>query len=285
MTESGKSEPPTPVDQATYWNEQGGEKWVKNIDHIDRMISVFSPHLMSAAGAHPAERVLDVGCGGGTTSAAFAQQVGAEGEVLGVDVSKVILDSARTRQAGITNLRFELGDAASFGFEPGYFDLFASRFGVMFFEEPVAAFQNLRSALKTGGRAAFVCWRTMAENQWMAAPAAAAFEILPRPEPPDPQAPGPCSLADAVRLTGLLESAGFGDLRIEPVDENLNLGPLEHALDFLSRMGPASAALQEACETDAKAAIDAIEKVLSDFVSDDSVRMPGAIWVVRANAV
>ena len=285
MTEADKNQPSVPVDQATYWNEQGGEKWVQNIDHIDGMIGVFNSHLLAAAAAQPGEKVLDVGCGGGTTSAAIATGVGADGEVLGVDISKIILDVARTRQAQVANLQLALGDAASFEFNPGYFDLFVSRFGVMFFSEPQRAFQNLRSALKSGGRTAFVCWRALAENPWMAAPAAAAFEILPRPEPPDPEAPGPFSLADTARLTGLLESAGFGAMRIEPADERMNLGGLENALDFFTRMGPASAALQEASETDAKAAMAAIKNVLASYVVEEEVQMPGAIWVVRAQAV
>ena len=203
--------------------------------------------------------------------------------MLGVDISKVILDNARARQTNITNLHFELGDAASFEFEPGYFDLFTSRFGVMFFEEPIEGFRNLRRALKSDARTAFVCWRGLEENPWMAAPAAAAFEILPRPEPPAAGAPGPFALADASGLTKLLESAGFGAVHIEPVDELMNMGAVDVSLDFLSRMGPAATALQEASETDAQAATAAMKKVLSGYVSNDAVRMLGAVWLVRAN--
>ena len=284
MSESTHTEQPKTVDQATYWNEQGGEKWVQNLDHVDRMIGVFNTHLMKAAAAQDGEKVLDVGCGGGTTSAAFAHKVGNHGEVLGVDVSRVILEAARTRQTHVENLSFALGDAASFEFEPGCFDLFSSRFGIMFFEDPEQAFRNLRAALKSGGRCAFVCWRTLAENPWIAAPAAAAFEILPRPEPADPNAPGPFAFADATRLTGLLEAGGFADIQIEAVDELLNLGALAGALEFLRRMGPAAAALQEASAAEACAAINAIEKVLASYVSEGSVQMPGSIWVVKANA-
>ncbi len=283
MNKSSESSHSTPTDQATYWNEQGGEKWVQNIDHIDRVIGVFNSHLLSAAAPRAGERVLDVGCGSGTISAALAHYVGTKGEVLGVDISAVILEDARTRQAGISNLRLELGDAASFEFESNYFDLFTSRFGVMFFDEPVDAFRNLRTALKPDGRTAFICWRALAENPWMAAAAAAAFEILPRPEPPDPDAPGPFSLADPDKLTTLLESAGFNAIQIDAVDELFNLGPLDGALDFLSQMGPAATALQEASESDARAAVDAIRDVLSNYLSDGSVRMPGAVWLVRAS--
>ena len=248
------------------------------------MIGVFNSHLFRAAAPRKAEKVLDVGCGGGSISAAVAQLVGPDGEVLGVDIWAVILQAARVRQAAVANLRLELGDAAGFEFEPGYFDLVSSRFGVMFFDEPTKAFANLRSALKSGGRIAFVCWRAFAENPWMAAPAEAAFRILPRPEPPDPDAPGAFSLADPDKLTTLLETAGFNTVRIDPVDERLNLGPLDGALDFLKRMGPAAAPLQEASEANALAAISAIEIVLSTYASDGEVCMPGAVWLVRARA-
>lgn len=276
--------PATPADQATYWNEQGGEKWVQNLDHIDRMIGGFNSHLFGAAAPRRGEKVLDVGCGGGTTSAALAQLVGTGGQVVGVVISSVILQAARIRQAEVGNLRLELGDAASFEFEPGYFDLITSRFGVMFFDTPTKAFGNLRAALKPDGRITFICWRALAENPWMSAPAEAAFEILPRPEPPGPDAPGPFSLADPDKLTTSLETAGFNAVQIDPIDEVLNLGPPEGALDFLKRMGPAAAPLQEASEADAQAAINAIRNVLSTYLSDGSVWMPGAVWVARANA-
>ncbi len=285
MNKSSESNHPASTDQATYWNEQGGEKWAQNIDHIERVIGVFNSHLLSAAAPRAGEIVLDVGCGGGSISAALAQYVGTDGEVLGVDISTVILEAARTRQADVSNLRLELGDAASFEFESNYFDLFTSRFGVMFFDGPVDAFRNLRAALKSDGRTAFICWRALAENPWMAAPADAAFEVLPRPERPDPDAPGPFSLADPDKLTTLLESAGFTAIRIDAVDELFNLGPLDGATDFLSRMGPAETALREASESDARAAVDAIRNVLSNHLSDGSVRMRGAVWLVRASAI
>lgn len=279
-----KIQEPSPVDQATYWNEQGGEKWVQNIDQIDRMINVFNPHLISAGSPRRGERILDVGCGGATTSADFAAAVGKEGEVLGVDVSKVILDTARARHGALPNLRFTLADAANFTFEAGYFDLLTSRFGVMFFDDPQGAFRNLRCALKQGGRVAFVCWRAMDENPWMATPAAAAFTILPAPQPSPPGAPGPFSFADRNRLSGILERAGFEDIDINPVEALLNLGPLTSALEFFKRMGPASSALAQAPSDDADHAIQAMEEVLREHLNDGDVRMHGAIWVVRARA-
>jgi SAM-dependent methyltransferase len=284
VPEPSQTNQPTPMDQATYWNENGGEKWVKNLDHIDVMIGVFNSHLLAAAAPVPGEYVLDVGCGGGTTTAALAMAVQGQGKVLGVDISKVILDAARQRQNGVENVSFELGDAATYNFDPGCFDVMTSRFGVMFFEQPDRAFQNLRTALKPGGRIAFVCWRALTENPWMAAPAAAAFEILPRPEPQDPNAPGPFAFADAERLTGLLQSAGFDNIHIEPVDELLDLGSMENALGFFTKMGPAAAALQDADEDQRGAALDAMVTVLNGYLSSGSVRMPGAVWLVTANS-
>lgn len=284
MSEPSQSNQPAPIDQATYWNENGGQKWVANIDHIDTMIGVFNAHVLCAAGASTGERVLDVGCGGGTTSRALAEAVTSQGEVLGVDVSEVILQAAIERRGDAKNLRFELGDAANFKFEPNYFDLMTSRFGIMFFEEPARAFENLRMALKPNGRVAFVCWRALAQNPWMAAPAAAAFEVLPQPEPQDPNAPGPFAFADQTKLKALLQTVGFTGVSVEPVDELLVLGTISEALQFLSRMGPAAAALQEASDDKRQAALEAVEQVLNGYVTDGLVRIPGGVWLVRAAA-
>ena len=200
---------PAPPDQPTFWNEEGGRRWVQNIQRVERMIEPLSARLLQHAAPRPGERVLDVGCGGGVTSAALARAVGASGRVLGVDVSAVILDVARERFSSTGNLDFALGDAAAMPLQRGGFDLLVSRFGVMFFADPVAAFAHLRTALAPGGRLAFICWRALDQNPWMAECVRAAFTVLPRPEPQPPDAPGPYAFADDARLRDILGASGY----------------------------------------------------------------------------
>ena len=273
-----------PLDQAVFWNEEGGRRWVENIDHIEKMIESFTDVLLERAAPAAGERVLDVGCGGGVTSAAFAGAVAPRGRVVGVDLSRVILEIARERYANVPNLQFESGDATDMPLDAGAFDLIMSRFGVMFFHDPFTAFKSLRHALDSDGRLVFMCWRAMSENPWMALPAAAAFEILPAPEPPDPDAPGPFSLADPDRTTDILESSGFQDVRFDPLDRELNLGPVSGAVEFLSKMGPAASALGDASDAERAAVTAAMERTMQASETADGVRMASATWVVQATA-
>ena len=165
-------------DQAKFWNEDGGRRWVEHIDQLEQMLTGMSEVLFDALSAQPGERVLDIGCGGGPTSAAYARAVGPNGRVLGLDNSAVILAVARQRFSNLSNLSFETADAATYAFEPGAFDVLTSRFGIMFFPQPVAAFSNLRRALAPTGRACFMCWRRLDENPWMAAAAGADFCLI-----------------------------------------------------------------------------------------------------------
>ena len=268
--------------EAAYWNETGGERWVENIDRLESMLQVMNAHLLERAAPRRGERVLDIGCGGGVTSAAFAAAVGADGHVDGADISTVILDVARQRYADRRNLEFTTADAGVYPFEPGTYDLITSRFGVMFFPEPITAFANLLRAAKPGGRLVFMCWRALPENPWMGAPAAAAFTILPRPEKPDPDAPGPFSLADPEKVERILREAGFRDITLTPIDETLNLGELAPALDFMTKMGPTAEPLKEASPAEREAAIAAMRAAMEPHVTRDGLLMPAATWLVEA---
>ncbi len=271
-----------PVDQAQFWNEAGGQRWVANIDHVERMIEPLNGLLLARAASCAGERVLDVGCGGGVTSAAFAQAVGPTGRVLGVDVSAVILEVARRRYAGVPGLAFEIGDAATMALAG--FDLIVSRFGVMFFPDPRAAFANLRRAITPRGRLAFACWRALELNPWMRECAKAAFSVLPPPEPTPPGAPGPFAFADATRLRDILEAAGYADIEIEALDLMLDLGTHEDAIEQMTRMGPAAPGFAAAESATRAAVVDALRAVLAPHFDGARVRMPGAVWLVRAQS-
>ena len=271
-----------PPDQPTYWNEEGGRRWVENIQRVEGMLEPLSARLLRHAAPRAGEQVLDVGCGGGVTSAAYASAVGSSGSVLGLDVSAVILAVARERYAAVSNLSFALGDAATTPLDPGRFDLIGSRFGVMFFADPVAAFANLCVALKPGGRLAFICWRALDENPWMADCVRAAFTILPRPEPQPPTAPGPFAFADSARLRDILGQSGYTGISIEPLDHLLDLGSIDDAVTQMTRMGPAASAFAAASVADQAAVGSAIRAALKPHQGGGSVRMASATWLASA---
>ncbi len=269
-------------EQHEFWNEEGGDRWVENIDRVESMISNLSTHLLAHAAPSDGEHVLDIGCGGGITSAAIASAVGSRGLVLGVDISEVILQVARSRYADVSNLKFANADAEVFPFAQRSYDLITSRFGVMFFPDPDAAFRNIYQAGKPGARMVFLCWRTLAENPWMGAPAAAAFTILTPPEKPAPGTPGAFSLADEQRTTKIMADAGFTDIKFSPVDEPVNLGAVDPVLHFMAAMGPTAEPLKNANDADRAAALAAMRATLVEHDTTDGVVMPSAIWVVEA---
>jgi len=239
--------------------------------------------VLDRAAPRPGQKVLDVGCGGGRTSLDLAGVVGPGGQVVGVDVSAPILAVARDRAAAADNVQFELADATTADLGEARFDLMFSRFGVMFFDDPVAAFRNLRRSLRPGAWSTFMCWRAMDENPWLAAPAAAAFEILPPPEPPDPEAPGPFAFADRERTRGILEQAGFAAVGHEEVDHDMSWPDVATAVNYLMQMGPAGALLREANdETITRKVTAAVRGVFQSHQTAAGVQMRSSAWIVTA---
>lgn len=271
-------------DSQTFWNEEGGRKWVENIDVVEAFILPLSDALVDEIDARPGEKVLDVGCGGGVTSRRLADAVGTGGSVLGVDVSAPIL-SVANRRAAAANLEFRLGDAASLDLGENTFDVITSRFGVMFFDDPVKAFSNLHSSLKPSGRLVFLCWRTLDENPWMSETGKAAFAIVPPPAdapPPDPTAPGPFSLGEKAHLSGILEAAGYSGITVTAQDMPLNMGQVDETVDFLMKMGPAAEAARDAAPDQLDAIRAAVRKVVGRFETSEGIIVPTASWIVRA---
>ena len=269
------------AEQAAYWKGAGGTMWLGAYDRIERGIAGFSEVALAAAKAGPGERVLDVGCGTGRTTAELARAVGAGGHVLGVDISEPLVGAARAQ--GLGNASFEVGDATTWPFEAGSFDLVFSRFGVMFFGDPVAAFTNIRRAIKPTGRLVFICWRTPAENPWAAVPMRAAQPFLPPTERPGPEEPGQYSFGDRARVERILGRAGFGGLSIEPVDLMLNQGKdVPSVMQNIGDFGPLARAFKDVAPEQIAKAKAAIAEALKPHATAEGVQLAGACWLVRA---
>lgn len=237
--------------QVEYWNATAGPRWVAARQALDAQIGPLGEAAMDAARVAPGERVLDVGCGCGATSLELARRVGPTGRVVGIDVSTPMLEVAgeAARRAGLDRLSFVNADAQVHPFAPGSFDLVFSRFGVMFFADPVAAFRNLAAALRPGGRLAFVCWQAALRNPWMTVPMAAALAHMPAPPAAAPDAPGPFAFADTGRVRDILAAAGFADIAIETAERELAVAAgadLDATVGFLMQLGPLGTALREA---------------------------------------
>lgn len=269
--------------QVAYWNEGAGPTWAQLQAPLDRQLAPLGRRAMTALAPSAGERVLDIGCGAGETSVELAARVGAQGQVTGVDISRPLLQVARARSAGTRGLSFLEADAQTWAFEPGSFDGVFSRFGVMFFADPVAAFSNIRRALRAGGRLAFVCWRTPAENPIMSAPMTAALAHVPPPPPADPLAPGPFAFSDPERVRAILSEAGFTGIDITPHQEKIGGGDLDTALGLSLKVGPLGGLLREYPDK-REAVIEAVRAVLAANAGPDGVKLDSATWIVTARA-
>jgi ubiquinone/menaquinone biosynthesis C-methylase UbiE len=276
-----KSQAENAAEQAAFWNGPGGKMWLAAYDRIQRGIAPFSNFVLEAAAAKPGEKVLDVGCGTGVTTAELAKEVGSEGRVLGVDISEGLIGAAR--QHKLDNARFEVGDAATYPFETAAFDLVFSRFGVMFFGDPVAAFKNLRRALKPLGRIVFLCWRTPMENPWGLVPMRAAAPHLPPFERPGPEDPGQYSFGDRARVERILKQAGFGTPTFRTLDQQIPMGKdIPETLHNLGTFGPLARLFAEATPEQIAKAKVAIGEALKPHVGPEGVHLAGACWLVSA---
>lgn len=271
------------ADQIAYWNARTGETWARLQDLLDRQLEPLGRAALQKLAPQPGWRVLDVGCGCGQTSLALAEAVGPDGAVLGVDISEPMLAVGRRRadDQRLKNLIFRQADAQIEPFAPEFDGIF-SRFGVMFFADPQAAFRNLWAALRPGGRLAFVCWRDVSLNLFKTRPMAAAAHLLPpSAAPTDPYAPGLFAFADVERLTDILTHAGFGDITAEAHDEAIGGGTLEEATRMALSIGPLGMAMREHPHL-ADAIRDTVRAALESYLVNERVYLPSASWMVSA---
>jgi SAM-dependent methyltransferase len=270
------------VDQVAFWNADAGEQWAENQERIDANFADLTRTLIEFAAVPAGARVLDIGCGTGATVLALAEAAGPAGHVTGVDISRPMLAVARRRVAGLGNVALDLADAATHAFAAESFDRVVSRFGVMFFDEPAGAFGHIRRAIRPSGALAFVCWRAMSENPFFTVPWLAAKPHLPPQPPLDPTAPGPFAFADADRVRGILELAGFREAKFIRHDFEIGGGDLPTAVDMARRIGPAARAMREVDSEMRARAITAIEHAFRAYLRDGLVVLPASVWLVSA---
>lgn len=238
--------------QAEYWNTVAGAKWVQHDAAMDIRLRPLADELLRRASLQNGERVLDVGCGGGATTKLIAMAVGGAGAVLGVDISEPMLDLARTRCDGLSQVALENADAQVHPFTKHGFDVLMSRFGVMFFSDPFAAFTNLSTALRSGGRLHFVCWAPIECNPWFTVALDVAKQHLGAPEPTQPRAPGPLAFSEQDYVADILIRSGFRDITIDTVARKLTgPEPVEIQADLYLKLGPAARLLTATAPTDA----------------------------------
>jgi len=272
--------------QAEHWNAEEALHWVRQQADYDTTLRPLGDRMLAAAAIEPGDRVLDIGCGCGDTTIAAARAAAPDGSALGVDLSVPMTDVARQRASkeGVA-ATFEVGDAQVKPFAPASFDVAVSRFGVMFFDDPVAAFANVAKALRADGRLAFVCWQDLLVNDWMLVPGAAIAEHIPLPDLGPPGAPGPFAFADPERVRSVLASAGFDGIEVASVRESLLVGggpTVDGTVAFLRSSGMGQTLLADAPPDAVEKGIAAVRNALEPFATPEGVRLDGVAWVVTA---
>ena len=264
------------------WQGTVGKAWAETWKKTDRSFTGLTNQFVEMIESLPGRKILDIGCGAGELSLALARRRH-DAQVIGIDVSPDLVLAARGRALGHPSATFELGDASRWGKDGFAPDLLVSRHGVMFFDGPLAAFSHLLDIAAPSARLAFTCFRWPQENTWMTGLAAMIPGGAPRP---DLSALGPFAFADPERINGILSSAGWSGIRIEPIDFAYIAGagenPVADALDFFRRIGPLAATLREVEGERAEVMQDKLEGWLRRNLHDGLVAFPAGAWQVTA---
>ncbi|HTW51559.1 MAG TPA: methyltransferase domain-containing protein [Stellaceae bacterium] len=269
-----------------YWNKVAGPRWVARAG-LQEARNIEAAHLLQRAAApQPGERVLDIGCGTGATAIPFAQAVAPSGHVTGIDISEPMLDQARENiaKAGVSNIALIRADAQAQRFPADSFDLLISRFGVMFFADPVAAFTNLFAGLRRGGRLCMAVWASMAENAHWKIPFDIAAKHLGEPASVDPHAPGPMAFRDPAYLRDILVKAGFAEIDIAPQGFKIIGLTAKSEAEHAAMFGPAWRLMEEkqAPESVRQAIVAETAAAYAPYLTRAGMRLPGTVLIAKA---
>lgn len=274
----------TPMSERERWNGPAGKAWVEARPMMDAMFCDLQDRLAQAVRDTAARDVLDVGCGTGSTTLAISEALPPGGSVTGVDISETMLAEATSRAATAGSpARFVAADAQTYPFQSQAFDLVTSRFGVMFFEDPVAAFANLRRATRPGGHALLIAWRPAADNPYMTAAERAVAPLLPDLPPRKTSGPGQFAFGDADYVRDVLTGAGWHDVAVTPLDVPCAF-PAEALDRYITGVGPVGLALREANDATRERVLAVAREALAPFVHGDTVRFTAATWQIAARA-
>lgn len=273
----------TPTSERDRWNGPAGKAWVDARPMMDAMFRPLQDQLVAAVRDHGAAHVLDVGCGTGSTTMAIAEALPPGGTATGADISATMLEDATARAAAGSRARFVVADAQTHAFPDRAFDLVVSRFGVMFFEDPVPAFANLHRATKSGGHALLIAWRPAADNPYMTAAERAVAPLLPDLPPRKTSGPGQFAFGDADYVRDVLTGAGWHDVAVTPLDVPCAF-PAEALDRYITGVGPVGLALREADDATRARVLAVAREALAPFVQGDTVRFTAACWQITARA-
>lgn len=276
--------------QIEFWNGETGQNWVSHDALMEAMLQPLGEAVMDSLSPKPGEHVLDIGCGCGHTSLSLADRVGAEGSITGIDISAPMLavasQLAAEHNARHKSVQFLEADAQTHSFTPERYDAAFSRFGVMFFEDPVAAFTNIRASLRPSGRLAFCCWQPRAVNPFMTVPAMAALELLPAPPEIPPRTPGPFAFEEADYVAEILTEAGYEHVTVTPLRQPLTFGrglSLEDIVERLVEIGPIAQMVREAPEDLQQPVRDKVVDAVAPFYQAGAgMTLEGQFWLVTA---
>jgi SAM-dependent methyltransferase len=272
--------------QQEYWNTVAGPRWVGLGGAVERRVQRVNDLLLARAGARAGESVLEIGCGTGAATVPFAEAVGERGRVVGVDISEPMLAAARQRiaESGLDNVTLLQADAQVHRFEAGYFDLITSRFGVMFFADPAAAFSNLLPAARPDGRLCFVCWAPLEENRHWLIPYEVALRHLGPPAPTPPHMPGPLAFSDPGYVRSILDSAGFADVVIDRETPDIIGATPEEEAEHACVMGPPARLIDEKKPDDAvrETIRREIREAFAAYARNGAMLLPSTVFLVTA---
>lgn len=271
-------------ERTAIWNGDAGRAWVELQQLVEHMFKPIEAVLVQQILSDDNQTVLDVGCGTGSTSLAVSRQLGTKGHCLGIDISEQMIAAARASAAreGLST-SFICEDAQRYAFEPASFDRIISRFGVMFFDDFVGAFKNLRYAARENAELRFIAWRSPEENPFMTTAERAAKVLLPHIPARQPDEPGQFAFARQERVFDILQQSGWAQINIEALDVPCSF-PEEELVHYLTRMGPLGRILQQEDEQTRKKVIETVRVAFDRYVHGGDVRFIAACWKVSARA-